>query len=760
MRISTFRRACLASVSLAFCAGPAAAQTGPDNEDTVRKLETVAVTATRREESTLDIPASVTVLAGEIAEEASTLDGAEGVTQYLTGVEAAVANGSQGAFPIRGIGAVDHQALTPTAAAIYSDGVFLSTNVQTSLFLYDLASAEVLKGPQGTLYGRNASSGAINFISTRPSKDQDGYLRASYGNFNRIDLSGAGGAALTDRLSYRIAGRYLSQDPALDNVQTDPAIPRGPDAAGGKRDEFGLRGQLLYEAPGGSTLLLRAHYEEDNGINTTPRNDSLSVGDHEISSEGLGLKDTDNEFYGLALEGETTVGAWSLYSLSAVEGYGQDYGFDFDGTPAPFGNPNLNANLSYDRSFLQLSQEVRAAREFDRARVLVGAHLAYEDFSQDYLIWCGQLDPQTLAGTCPYVGTAGRVGPDPVSPLTAVSLLTHIGQERTTAALFTYNDFDLSDRLTLTLGARYTYEDIEGSGYGQHIFTDGTRGLNNRDGLGGAVGQNTLEENKFTGNVALRYALSPDTSIYASVANGYKSGGFNGEVQNNATSWQDEGLFSAETVTSYEAGFKTARGNFAFNTAAFYQDYDAPQARIFVSFDLPDGSQITSNSLSNLDEAVSYGVEADTRWSPLEGLDLTASVTWLETEIEQTSNTAGNAALFDGNPLPFAPELSATLGLRQEWQLADNRRAAIQANAKAKSQYYLDAEGLEARSQDGYATVDASATLYLDTRGLELSLWGRNLTDEDVAISGYGFIGYNTFRSDPRQYGVAAKLNF
>ena len=157
---------------------------------------------------------------------------------------------------------------------------------------------------------------------------------------------------------------------------------------------------------------------------------------------------------------------------------------------------------------------------------------------------------------------------------------------------------------------------------------------------------------------------------------------------------------------------------------------------------------------------MSYGIEADTKWSPLDGLDLTASVTWLETEIQQESDGAGNAALFDGNPLPFAPEFSATLGIRQEWAIGDNRRAAIQANAKAKSEYFLDAEGLDARSQDGYATVDASATLYLDRRGIELSLWGRNLSDEDVAISGYGFIGYNTFRSDPRQYGIAAKLSF
>ena len=760
MSSTSLRRSCLATAALIALGQSAIAQTVSISNETVRTLDTVSVTATRRAEPLSDIPASVTVISGAQAEQASALDGGEDVTRYLSGVEAAVANGSQVAFQIRGIGAVDHQALTPTAAAVYSDGVFLSTNVQTSLSLYDLDRIEVLKGPQGTLYGRNASSGAINFISTRPGQDQESYVRASYGNFDRVDLSGATGIALTDQLSARIAGRYLSQDATLDNVQTDPAIPRGPEEAGGVRDEFGLRAQLLYEGSGETSLLLRGHYEEDNGINTTPRNDSLDVGDHEISSEGDGLKDTDNEFYGLSLEAQTAIGPWQLYSLSAVEGYGQDYGFDFDGTPAPFGDPTLNANLSYDRTFLQLSEELRASRDFDGVEVLVGAHLAHEDFKQDYLIWCGELDPQTLAGTCPYVGTAGRVGPDPVSPLTAVSLLTHIEQTRTTAALFTYNDFTLTERLTLTLGGRYTWEDIEGEGYGQHIFEDGTRGLNNRDGLGPAIGENGIEENRFTGNAALRYELSAATSAYVSVASGYKSGGFNGEVQNNATHWQDEGLFAAETVTAYELGLKTRQGNFAFNAAAFYQDYDAPQARIFVAFDLPDGSQITSNSLSNLDEAVSYGVEAGTRWSPLEGLGLTASVTWLETEIQQQSDGAGNAALFDGNPLPFAPEFSGTLGIRQEWAVGPDKRAALQANAKAKSEYYLDAEGLEARRQDAYATLDASATLYLDTRGLELSLWGRNLTDEDVAVSGYGFIGYNTFRSEPRQYGVAAKLAF
>ena len=760
MSFTLLRRSWLASAALIALGQTAIAQTSGVSDETIRTLDTVAVTATRRAEALSDIPASVSVIAGAQADQASALDGAEDVTRYLTGVEAAVANGSQVAFQIRGIGAVDHQALTPTAAAVYADGVFLSTNVQTSLFLYDLERAEVMKGPQGTLYGRNASSGAINFLTRRPSQDQDSYLRASYGNFDRVDLSGATGAALTDRLSARIAGRYLSQDPALDNVQTDPAIPHGPAEAGGVRDEFGLRAQLLYEGESGGSLLLRGHYEEDNGINTTPRNDSLDVGDHEISSEGDGLQDTDNAFFGTSLEGRMTLGPWQLYSLTAFEGYEQDYGFDFDGTPAPFGDPSLGANLHYDRAFSQVSEEFRAQRETEHARFLVGTHLAWEDFEQDYLIWCGELDEATLAGTCPYVGAAGRVGPSPVSDGPAMSLLTHIEQTRTSAALFTYNDFDLSDRLVLTLGGRYTWEEIEGEGFGVHIFEDGTQGLNNRDGIGLAEGANSIEESRFTGNAALRYKLGEAASLYVSVANGYKSGGFNGEVQNNATHWQDEGLFGAETVTSYEAGLKTSRGNLAFNAAAFYQDYDAPQARIFVAFDLPDGGQITSNSLSNLDAAVSYGVEADARWTPLSGLDLAASLTWLETGIRQDSGGAGNAALFDGNPLPFAPEFSGTLQARYEWGLGEDRRAALQANAKAKSAYYLDAEGLSTRRQDASATIDASATLYLDRAGLELGLWGRNLGNEDAAVSGYGFIGYNTFRSSPRRYGVSAKVTF
>jgi iron complex outermembrane receptor protein len=718
----------------------------------------IVVTASKRPQNIGDIPASVDVITGAGIGKANSFASAEEITQLLSGVQAAVANGNQIAFQIRGIGAVDHQALTPSAAAVYMDGVFLATNVQTGPLLYDLERIEVLKGPQGSLYGRNASSGAVNFISARPSEETSGYLGWSYGRFDRMDVSGAIGGALGQGFSGRIAGRYLKQDAALENVQTDPAFP-APDSAGGERDEFGVRASLAWEGEG-ARLLLRTHYEEDNGVNPAPRNSSLNVGKHEISVGADGVQDTDNEFYGVSLEAVAPVGTWEIFSLTAVEGYGQDYGFDFDGAPAPFGDPTLNANLRYDRTFLQWSEEIRLQGDWRLGHSMIGVAASGEDFEQEYLIWCGELDKQTLLGTCRYVGAPGRVGPSPASPGVATTLVTDIEQTRLTAAVFTHNDITLTDALTLTLGARYTYEDIEGEGQGVHIFDDGVVAFNNRGGLGPAIGSNRIEENRFSGNAALSYRFGERAMVYASFANGYKSGGFNGEVQNDATHFQDEGLFRAETVNAFEAGYKGAPApDLSLRAAVFYQDYKRPQARIFVNFPLPDGSSITSNSLSNLDKAQAYGIEGGFDWRPAPSLTLGGSATFLESEIEQTTDIGGNAALFDGNPLPFASKVSATGFARYEHALSPGLTLALQGNAKFQSAFYLDAEGRADRRQQAYTIADAEAALIF-ANGLEIALRGRNLLDKDYAVSGYGFIGYNVFLGAPRTWELAVRKSF
>ncbi|MEP0313881.1 TonB-dependent receptor [Hyphomonas sp.] len=739
----------VAPLALLAFALPATAQ----SNDPVSRLDTIVTTATPSAAPLTDIPMSVSVIESSDLSLADAYASAEDMTDLLTGVEAAVANGTQVAFQIRGVGAVDHQALTPTAAAVYSDGVYLATNVQTGLMLYDLARVEVLKGPQGTLYGRNASGGAINFISAKPGEDQRRYVRAGYGNLNRVDLDGAYGEYYDNGFSYRLAGRYLSRDAALDNVA-------GPEDAGGVRDEFGLRLGLNWEEALGGSLLVRTHYEEDNGVNAAPRNDTLDLGDHEIAVGSDGVQDTDNEFYGVSAEYERALGRWMLTSLTAFEGYNQAYGFDFDGAVALFDNPNFNANLAYVRDFRQYSQEFRLQTDWEGGSTLIGISGSLEDFSQTYTIWCGDLDADTLLGACPYVGAASRAGPAPVSDTRAMTLVTDIRQDRSTLAAFTYTEVDLSDRLTATLGARVTHERIEGMGSGRHLFEDGTIGYNNVGGLGLAAGSNEIEDTRLSGNAALSYQLGQG-SAYVSVSNSYKSGGFNGEVQNNATHFAEAGLFDAETVTAYEAGYKGQLDDaLAYSVAAFVQDYQDPQARIFVNFPLPDGSSITSNSLSNLDEAISYGLEADFAWQATEQFSLNGGLTLLETEIDQSSDIGGNADTFDGNPLPFAPDVSATLGGRYEFALTDTVEASLAAHAKYRGDYYLDPEGLDSRMQDGFTTLQAEANFVFTDTGASLTVWGRNLTDEDYAVSGYGFIGYDTFRSDPRTYGMRIGYEF
>lgn len=739
----------LTTTSLTVFIGPSAfAQQAPDE---------IIVTATKIEKTVQELGLSVSVVDGDVL---SVFDGAEDLSQHVTGLQAAVANGSQIAFQIRGIGAVDHQALTPTAAAIYVDGTYQATNVQTSPLLFDIAQAEVLKGPQGSLYGRNASSGAINFNSVLPSDEKGGYIGAEYGRFNRFNLTGAATVPISDIFSLRLSGRYLTQDATLENVVTNPDVT-APKEAGGKRDEFGLRAIGRLQASPATEVLLNIHYAEDNGINQSPLNDSLDLGNHEISIGPDGIQDTDNEFYGGSVNVTHDFGDLTLVSHTAYEGYNQQYGFDFDGTPRPFDVVSLNSNLGYDRDFVQVSEELRLSYVSGKAELMAGVYLEAEDFDQEYLLWCGVLNRDTLLGTCRYVGAPGRVGPTPLSDGTATTLQSLITQSRKTAALFSYNTIALTPQLDVIIGGRLTYESIKGRGEGRHIFDDGVVALNNRDGLGLAIGSNKITDTRLSGNFGLNYTLPDNTLLYASYSNGFKSGGFNGEVINNATHFTDEGLFGAETVNALEAGVKFSRENIAFNLAGFYQFYDNPQARIFVPFATSDGGSFASNSLSNLDEATSFGLEADITWSPLQGLDLFAGLTLLDTEIDQTENpdVPQNAETFDGNPLPFASDVSAVFSARYEWALSEGLNASVEGNGKYQSEFYLDAEGLEDRRQSSYEIVDGAAYLHFDN-GVDFGVWGRNLTNSDYAVSGFGFIGYNTFRGAPRSYGIAVKYTY
>lgn len=718
-------------------------------------VDEIIVTATKTSALASKLGIGISVVSGEPL---SQLDGAEELTQYISGLQAAVANGNQIAFQIRGIGAVDHQALTPTAAAVYVDGVYQATNVQTGPLLFDTQRAEVLKGPQGSLYGRNATAGAINFISQTPGDEAEGYLSGEYGTFDRVNLKVAATLPLSDIFSLRLSGRYLNQDALIDNIVTDPAVT-APKEAGGKRDEFGLRaiGRLI--ASKRTEVLLNIHYAEDNGINPSPRNESLNLSKHEISVGPNGIQDTDNEFSGASVKIIQDRGVLTLTSLTAYEAYNQQYGFDFAALPQFSGGQT--ANLAYDRDFSQVSQELRANYTADKLSSMIGLYLEAEDFDQDYRVFCGALNTDTLVGSCNYIAAPRRVGSAAIPEGEAVSTLQSlITQERKTAALFSYNTLKITPRLELVVGGRLTREVIKGRGRGNHIFTNAQVRLNNTlaDGeiVGPAIGDNRINETQLSGNLGLNYNFTPSLFGYVAISNGFKSGGFNGEVIDNAAHFDDEGLFEAETVNAAEIGIKFDTPKLTFNLASFFNDYSNPQARFFREVTIESGQVIGLNSLSNFDAAISYGAEADVGYSPINGLTLNASATVMESEIKDISLPSLN-----GDALPFASDFSVAASAQYEWQLTDKIGASVQANGKYQTDFTTGADTGTAGAfiQDGYAVVDAGATLDFPN-GVELGIWARNLANSDYAVSAYSFFGATTFRGSPRTYGISARYSY
>lgn len=715
----------------------------------------IVVTATKVKASVSDLGISVSVIDGE---RLSQLDSAEELSRYLSGVQAAVANGNQIAFQIRGIGAVDHQALTPTAAAVYVDGVYQATNVQTGPLLFDIERAEVLKGPQGSLYGRNATAGAINFISKRPTTEKAGYIAGEYGRFNRVNINAAVNIPVSDIFALRVSGRHLNQDAVIDNVVTDTDVT-APKEAGGKRDEFGLRALGLLQASPNTEVVMNVHYAEDNGINPSPRNEGLELGKHEISVGPTGVQDTDNEFYGANVTVTHHAGDLSITSLTAYEGYNQQYGFDFAALPQFFGGQT--ASLSYDRDFVQASQEVRANYTLESADLMAGIYLEAEDFNQDYRVFCGEINLETLVGSCNYIAAARRVGaaPTPVGEA-ASTLQSLITQERKTAALFSYNTFDIMPNLGLVAGGRLTHELIKGRGRGNHIFTNGQVGINNTlnggEIVGPAIGSNTIRETNFSGNLGLNYHLNETLLGYVTFSNGFKSGGFNGEVIDNAAHFDDQGLFEPETVNAGEVGVKFNTAALRFNLAGFYNDYNNPQARFFREVTLESGQIIGLNSLSNFDAATSYGVDAEVHYTPVEGLELFASATFLESEILDDSLPS-----LDGDTLPFASNVSVAGGFNYQRQLSETLGLRLEAQGKYQSEFTTGADTATASAfiQKGYALIDTSATLEFQNN-VELGIWARNLTNSDYAVSGYRFFGTTTFRGTPRTYGISAKYSY
>ena len=552
--------------------------------------------------------------------------------------------------------------------------------------MFDVERVEVLRGPQGTLYGRNSNGGALNIVTRKPSQESDGYVSATVGDYDTRELQFAVGGALSDTVSGRLSGRWDDREGFTDWNQGSETF--------GDLENTALRAQLGYDGEDfsanfavnwgsqeGTSVPGKAFGAQDAagfaGLPCTPsqiRNSQCVDFDGFQANDDPFERDLDAAAAGLAGELETdtyTVSAnleWSfdgfdltsITAFSSLEREWYEVGLDHTPTVSPY------SFIDKDEEVEQFTQEFRFTGSTDSVDWIVGFFYSTDEVETDNYIELTNVAPIN----------------DPVLGLGGLDLAWGYDQQTDSAAIFANVDWRLSDVLTLVTGLRYSDETREFDNGGTFLAFD--RFLLDADAIffgmdfDGVLTPFTsqsdeIDNSQVSGKIGLDYRPNDDVLVYGSVSTGFKSGGFTGDF-----TFLDEELlpFDEEEVTAYEVGFKAtlAEGKAQLNGAVFYYDYEDIQTFI----PQPTGAF----PLTNADEAEITGAEFDLQWRPAQGWDVRLGLGILDTELDDPNL---------GDTLPNAADLQYTAAVRYEFAVSDGLMMALQGNLKYTDEVYREA---------------------------------------------------------------------
>lgn len=712
-------------------------------------LEEVLVTAQKRAQDAQDISISVSAFSGDQLN-ALGVTSARDLADITAGVQINMQYGNAPTFTIRGMNVNDFGAGTSPAAAVYVDGIYKASNINSGAQLFDIERVEILKGPQGTLWGKNTTGGAVSVITRKPTQDTEGYFQAGVGNNSRVEMEGAIGGALTDRLSARLSVQSITADGPYDNVSFpgQPVLGTVPidatadsrtqmfgniDDDPGDADTLAVRGQFLWELDRVDVLAI-AHYARDRGENAPTTNlfNDPDPYDDKTSSEFIPIR--DSEFYGASVQLNIDIGDnGQLVSISGYDAFDRNGGID---TGGPDGIPAESYYTQiYLQEFEQFSQELRYEVQGDNYFWLVGGFYSDSELNQD------DNDHYSL-------GVFGQ----PNSQFNY-----RFKHKNTTAAVFAHGEYDISEQFKITLGARYN--DEERKQPNNILWWQGGPDTplpesewccvlaDNQTELGGLpVPDQTFESDGWSYKAGIDWNPTETMLVYYSYSKGLKSGGYRSDA---LTSNGMLAAFDDETVYAHEIGLKwDPSDTLRLNAAAFYYDYQDPQQR--VPTEVPPFGILST--MTNLDSAEVYGVEAELIWAPIEGLELGANMSLLDSEIDDPTQPGA-----DGNDLAFAPGQAFTGFARYQAPMGDNLIGSAQVSFAYTGDHYLTVFNEPIEEQD-YTLVGANVAIWDDTRGWELSLYGKNLTDEIYVTNAFGDGG--VFISEPRTFGARLKFSF
>ena len=697
--------------------------------------DVVTVTARRREESLRDVPVAVSALSADRLEQTGAVD-ITALQAQTPNATVQVARGSNSTLIsfIRGVGQQDPLWGFEPGVGLYVDDVYVARPQGAVLDIFDIERIEVLRGPQGTLYGRNTVGGAIKYVTRRLGDEPRFLARATVGSYDQLDFTASGSVPLSDTFAVGGALALYTRGGYGENLTT------GADHY--DKDVTAFRVSAEWEPS--DTLLFRLAYDRvDDDSNprhghrlvagAAPGTDVLPniydtragmVGAQSVLSEGLSL--TAEWAFNDSLTFKS-ITAWREGNTNTI--------IDFDNSPSP----TLDIPAFYADD--QFTQEFQLAYEGERVQGVLGVY--YLDGTAE-----GAFD--TVLGALGIaIGTGGDV-------------------QTESLALFGDFSFDVTDNLSVSVGARYTEDEKTGS-----VFRANYLGIGRTPLTGGAAATpllvrtdytNTRSFNQFTPRISVSYDFG-QTTAYASFSQGFKSGGF--DMRGDAIFTPDTvNGYDPETVDSYEIGFKGEGigGMLNFSTALFWSEYSDQQ----VTTQVPAATGIAS-FVDNVGQSTIYGFEFEGTAFLTDSLTANFALGWLQAEFDEflryNLTTMQFEDISDLVVFQNSPEWTGYLGLTWTTPLAGGELAVTPSISyrDAYSQFEFPNALLD---EDGYTLVDLGAVWNSPNGRWQLAAHGRNLTDEEYKIGGYNFPGalfdnsIIAFYGPPRTFSASVTFRY
>ncbi len=713
-------------------------------------LEEVVVTAQKREQNIQDVGVSITALSGDQIE-ALGLRSSEDIAAQTPGLIATSFSGdsSVSIFSIRGVAQNDFADHQEAPTAMYVDGVYIANTGAAGFQMFDVDRVEVLRGPQGTLFGRNATGGLVHVINKKPTDEFEAYIDSTIGNFNAGRIEAAVGGAISDNVNGRFSILRDKADGYFEN-------PTGPDMR--NRDLTSWRGQIAVELSEATEVNLSvwSNVVDNNRAGAYDfRTSYMEIGDIDTDWQGspddtpapnygnqnpIGVIDKDSKGATVTLTHDFE--NMTLTSITDVQSLSKFYREDSDG--------NLSRSLDFysDQDGDQFSQEIRL------------------DGGDEDTKWVGGFY---------YLSIDGKYDSEIAMPTFGGATKNEFTLETSSWSLFGQIEQDLSDKLKVTAGLRYTSDEkeyaidstcspVDTLPLGGSWNNDPAFGPNDCSWFSSFDPANPIivevdqvfafdrKDDDFSGKLQLDYRISDDTLVYGGVSRGMKGGGYTAPLDGFLPA--NELSYEPEILTSYEAGIKATMmdGRARINAGVFHYDYDDYQGFIFQGL-----TSVVRNHQANI-----TGGEVEFYISPAEGWDISLGMSKIDATVKDVEVSSG---VFADQTMITAPDLSANWLVRKSWSAFCGEMSAQVDGYYVDDQQYNTTNSILA-SGEAYSVWNARVGYSAEhgKNSYEVSLFAKNLADEEYKTYGFDlaeFFGYTLeVYGPPRMYGLQARYNF